>query len=68
MASRNNSKCYSKQNQKERFLENIQSAGKISFTRKHSSLETAYPSLGISENLINLSKIGTSGANQFAIR
>ena len=47
-ASRNNPKCYSKQNQKE-----IQSDKKLSFSRKHLSLETAYTSLGISENLKN---------------
>jgi len=55
-ASRNNPKCYSKQNQKE-----IQSDRKLSFSRKHLSLETEYTSLGISENLQNLLKIGASG-------
>jgi len=55
-ASRNNPKYYSKQNQKE-----IQSDKKLSFSRKHLSLETAYTSLGISENLKNLLKIWTSG-------
>ncbi len=55
-ASRNNPKSYSKQNQKE-----IQSDKKTSFLRKHLSLETAYTSLGMSENLQNLLKIGTSG-------
>jgi len=55
-ASRNNPNCYSKQNQKE-----IQSGKKLSFSRKHLSLESAYSSLGISENPINLLKIGTSG-------
>jgi hypothetical protein len=60
-ASRNNPKCYSNQNQKERLIGNIQSARKLSFSRKHLYLETTYPSLGISENLKNLLKIGTSG-------
>ena len=55
-ASRNNPKCYRKQNQKE-----IQLDRKLSFSRKHLSLETAYTSLGISKNLQNLLKIGTSG-------
>lgn len=55
-ASRNNPKCYSKQNQKE-----IQSSRKMSFSRKNLSLETAYISLGISENLKILLKIWTSG-------
>ena len=56
IASRNNPKCYSKQNQKE-----IQSGKKTSFSRKRLSLESSYHSLGISENLKNLLKIGTSG-------
>ena len=60
-ASRNNPKCYIKPNQKERLIEKIQSARKLSFSRKHLYLETTYPSLGISENLKNLLKIGTSG-------
>ena len=60
-ASRNNPKCYSKQNQKEMAIEKIQSARKLSFLRKHLSLETAYTSLDISENLKNLLKIWTSG-------
>ena len=60
-ASRNNSKCYSKQNQKEISSKNIQSVRNLSFSRKHLSLETAYTSLGISENLKNLLKIRTSG-------
>ena len=60
-ASRNIPKCYSKQNQKEMLMENIQSAIKLSFSRKHLSLETSYISLGISENLKNLLKIWTSG-------
>ena len=55
-ASRNNPKCYSKQNPKE-----MQSCKKMSFSRKHLSLESAYSSLGISENLINLLKVGASG-------
>ena len=55
-ASRNNPKCYSKQNQKE-----IQLDRKLSFSRKHLSLESSYNSLGMSENLINLLKVGTSG-------
>ena len=55
-ASRNNPKCYSKQNQKE-----IQSGKKLSFSRKHLSLESVHSSLGISDNPINLLKIGTSG-------
>jgi len=55
-ASRNNPKYYSKQNQKE-----PQSDKKTSFSRKHLSLESAHNSLGISQNLINLLKIGTSG-------
>ena len=55
-ASRNNPKGYSKQNQKE-----IQSIRKLSFSRKHLSLESSYNSLGISENLINLLKVGASG-------
>jgi len=55
-ASRNNPKCYSKQNQKE-----IQSGKKTSFSHKHLSLESSYNSLGMSENLINLLKVGTSG-------
>jgi len=60
-ASRNNSKCYNKQNQKEKMMETAQSARKLSFSGKHLSLETTYISLGISKNLINLLKIGTSG-------
>ena len=55
-ASRNNPKSYSKQNQKE-----IQSDKKLSFSRKHLSLESVYSLLGISENPINLLNIGTSG-------
>ena len=55
-ASRNNPNCYSKQNQKE-----IQPEKKLTFSRKNLSLETAYTSLGLSENLKNLLKIGTSG-------
>ncbi len=55
-ASRNNPKCYSKQNQKE-----IQSGKKASFSRKHLSLESSYESVGISENPINLVKVGDSG-------
>jgi len=55
-ASRNNPKCYSKQNQKE-----IQSGKKTSFSQKHLSLEKSYHSLGISQNPINLLKVGTSG-------
>ena len=55
-ASRNNPKCYRKQNQKE-----IQSSKKKSFLRKHLSLEIPYDSLGISENLINSLKVGASG-------
>ena len=61
-ASRNNSKCYIKQNQKE-----TQSSRKMSFSRKALSLETAYTSSGISENLENLLKIGTSGGIQFSV-
>ena len=53
-ASRNNPKCYSKQKE-------IQSDRKLSFSRKALSLESMYSSLGISENPINLLKIGTSG-------
>ncbi|MBA7582330.1 hypothetical protein ES708_24258 [subsurface metagenome] len=55
-ASRNNPKYYSKQNQKE-----IQLEKKLSFSRKHLSLERSYTSLGISENLINLLNVGISG-------
>jgi len=55
-ASRNNPKCYSKLNKKE-----IQPCRKMSFSRKTLSLESSYTSLGISENLKNLLKIGTSG-------
>ena len=55
-ASRNNPKCYSKQNQKE-----IQSGKKTSFLRKHLSLERSYDLLGISNNLISLLKVGASG-------
>jgi len=55
-ASRNNPKYYNKQNQKE-----IQLEKKLSFSRKHLSLERLYTSLGISENLINLLKVGASG-------
>ena len=61
MASRTNPNCYSKQDQKETWIEKIQSANKLSFLRKHLSLEIAYISLGISKNLQNLLKIGTSG-------
>ena len=57
-ASRNNPKCYRKQNQKE-----IKSNRTIHFSEKHLSLENAHSSLGISENLKNLLKIGTSGDN-----
>ncbi len=53
-ASRNNPKCYSKQKE-------IQSDRKLSFLRKHLSLENAYISLGISETLINRLGIGTPG-------
>ena len=60
-ASRNNSKYYNKQNQKEMSMENIQSSRKLSFLRKHLSLETAYTILGISENPKNLLMIGASG-------
>jgi len=56
IASRNNPKCYSKKNQKEITIDR-----KLSFSRKHLSLETAYSSLGILKNPINLLKIGTSG-------
>jgi hypothetical protein len=55
-ASRNNSKCYSKQNQKEIKLDR-----KLTLSRKHLSLERAHSSLGISYNSINLPKIETSG-------
>jgi len=55
-ASRNNPKCYSKQNQKE-----IQSGKKTSFLRKHLSLESSYDLLGISKNLIRLLKVWASG-------
>ena len=55
-ASRNNPKCYIKQNRKE-----MQSCIKLSFSRKHLSLESVYNSLGISEYPINFLKIGTSG-------
>jgi len=55
-ASRNNPKSYSKQKMKE-----IQSARNLSFSRKHLSLETAYTPMGISNNLINLLNVGTSG-------
>ena len=55
-ASRNNPKCYSKQNQKE-----IQSGKKTSFLRKHLSLESSYNSLDMSKNLINLLKVGALG-------
>ena len=61
MASRNYPRCYSKQNQKERLIEKIQSARKLSFLRKHLSLETIYTLLGISENLKNLLSVRTSG-------
>jgi hypothetical protein len=57
-ASRNNLKCYSKQKE-------TRSDEKLFFSRKHLSLETAYISLGISENLKNLLKIGTSGVISF---
>ena len=60
-ASRNNPKYYSKQNQKEMSMEQIQSVRKLSFFGKHLSLETAYTSLGISENLKNLLNVRTSG-------
>jgi len=60
-ASRNNPKCYSKQDQKETWIEKIKSANKLSFLRKHLSLESSYNSVGISENLINLLKVGASG-------
>ena len=56
IASRNNPKCYSKQNQKE-----IQSDNKLPFSGKHLSLETAHTLSGILKNLQNLLKIGTSG-------
>ena len=55
-ASRNNSKCYSKQNQKE-----IQSSRKLSFSRKHLSLERSYDLVGISNNLITSLKVWASG-------
>ena len=55
-ASRNNPKCYRKQNQKE-----IQSGKKTSFLRKHLSLESSYDLLGILKNLISLLKVLTSG-------
>ena len=55
-ASRNNPKCYRKQNQKE-----IQSGKKTSFLRKHLSLESSYDLLSISKNLISLLKVWTSG-------
>ena len=55
-ASRNNPKCYSKRNLKE-----IRSIRKESFSRKHLSSKAAYSLIGISENLKNLLKIGTSG-------
>jgi len=55
-ASRNNLKCYSKQNQKE-----IQSGKKTSFLRKHLSSESSYDLVGISKNLINSLKVGASG-------
>ena len=54
--SRNNSKRYSNQKLKE-----IQSVRNLSFSRKHLSLENAYTPMGISENLINLLNVGTSG-------
>ena len=54
-ASRNNPKCYNKQNQKEK-----QSTRKTSFLRKHLSLETVHTSLGISVNPLNLLRIWTS--------
>jgi len=57
IARRNNPKCYSKQKQKE-----IHQCRKTSFSRKHLSLESSYDLLGISKNLKNLLKIGTSGA------
>ena len=60
-ASRNNPKCYSKQNQKERLIDEIQSARNLSFSRKHLSIETVYTSLGISENLKNPLNVMTSG-------
>ncbi len=60
-ASRNNSKCYSKQNQKEMSIENIQSARELPFLRKPLSLETVYTSSSISENLKNLLNVRTSG-------
>ena len=60
-ASRNNPKCYSNQDQKETWIEKIQSVNELSFSRKHLSLESSYNSLGISENLINLLKVGASG-------
>ena len=55
-ASRNNPKCYSKQNQKE-----IQSWRQMSFSEKTLSLESAYLSVGILKNLINLLIIWSSG-------
>ena len=55
-ASRNNPKCYSRQKLKE-----IQLDRKLSFLRKHLSLESAYVLSGISKNLQNLLKIVTSG-------
>jgi len=60
-ASRNNPKCYSKQNQKETSLKNIQSSRNLPFSRKHLSLENTYSLSGISDNLKNLLKIRTSG-------
>ena len=68
IASRNYHRCYSKQNQKERLIEKIQSARNLSFLGKHLSLETAYTSLGISENPNNLLKIGTSGDISICLR
>lgn len=61
IASRNNPKCYSKQNQKEKLIDPIQSAKKFSFLQKHLSSVSVYTSMGISKNPINLLKIGTSG-------
>ena len=60
-ANRNNPKCYSKQNLKEILVEKIQSGRKLSFSRKPLSLDSPYNRLGISINLKNLLKIGTSG-------
>lgn len=54
IASRNNPKCYRRQ-------EEIRINNKLSFLRKSLSLKAAYFLSGISKNVKNLLIIGTSG-------